>query len=294
MQMANSAVGDPLLRRHVRPATPTDAGAIQRLIRAGVYVHVHVDWHLPGDWLGQPGFVVYTRWEREDGQIVACLGIGADPLPAAWVRVAAVESVAAFAQCEVMWVSVLETLDPAIGEVAWFLTDNWPQRWLERLGLARSSTVLSFRKDDLEAAPYAAPPGLAIRPVLAEDMPVLAEIEMAAFEPRWRHSARGLQLAWRQALSFDVALLDGVPAGYQLSTGGSGNAHLARMTVDPRHQGRGIGAALLTHALQGYRRRKVYSVTLNTQQDNVISQRLYGRFGFQPTGHQYPVWSYYP
>lgn len=295
MQMANLPIGDSLLRQNVRQATPADAGMIQRLMRQGVYIHVHVDWHLPGDWLGTPGFVVYTRHAgKKDERAVACLAIGADPLPAAWVRVAVVDSVAAFDQCAAMWAAIVEGLDPAIEEIAWFVTDNWPIYWLDRLGLEPSSAVLAFRKDDLIIPAYTSPAGLDIRPVLVEELPALAQIEAAAFEPRWRHSAQSLYLAWRQSISFDVAVLDGQPVGFQFSTGGGSGAHLARMTVSPEQQGRGIGAALLARALAGYNRRKLRNVTLNTQADNLTSQRLYARFGFAPTGQQYPVWSYYP
>jgi ribosomal protein S18 acetylase RimI-like enzyme len=295
MQMANSPISDPLLRQHVRRATPADAGMLQWLMRQGVYVHVHVDWHLPGDWLGTPGFVVYTtNAQTKTERVVACLAVGADPLPAAWVRVAVVDSVAAFNKCAVMWAAVLEDLDPAIEEICWFVTDNWPLHWLDRLGLEPSSTVLSFRKDDLTVAPYTAPVGLDIRPALVEELPALAEMEAAAFEPRWRHSAQSLYLAWRQSISFDVAVLDGQPVGFQFSTGGGGGAHLARMTISPERQGQGVGAALLARALEGYGQRKLRHVTLNTQADNLASQRLYARFGFAPTGSKYPVWSYYP
>ena len=99
--------------------------------------------------------------------------------------------------------------------------------------------MLGFRKTDLTVAPYTPPPGLDIRPALVEELPLLAEIEEDAFEPRWRHSAQSLYLAWRQSLSFDVALLDGQPVGFQFSTGGGGGAHLARMTVRPERQGQG-------------------------------------------------------
>jgi ribosomal protein S18 acetylase RimI-like enzyme len=295
MQMANSPIGDPLLRQNVRRATAADAGMLQWLMRKGVYVHVHVDWHVPGDWLGTPGFVVYTiNPQTQSERVVACLAVGADPLPTAWVRVAVVDSVAAFSKCEAMWATVLEELDPAIEEIAWFVTDNWPLHWLDRLGLEQSSTVLSYRKDDLTLAPYTAPPGLDIRPALVEELPALAAIEAAAFEPRWRHSAPSLYLAWRQSISFDVAVLDGQPVGFQFSTGGGGGAHLARMTISPERQGQGVGAALLARALEGYGQRKLRHVTLNTQADNLASQRLYARFGFAPTGSKYPVWSYYP
>jgi ribosomal protein S18 acetylase RimI-like enzyme len=306
MQLANSQVGDPILHRHVRRATRADAAAVQRLLRMGVYIHLHVDWRLPGEWLGRPGFVVYDKSpdvgdDRRAGtarvrpaNIAGCMAVTADPLPAAWVRVAAADSVAGFAQSEAMFAAILAELDPAVDEIAWFITDNWPLHWLDRLGFHQVSTVLAYRKEKLDYGPFAPPPGLEVRPVLIEELPALAAIEAAAFEPRWRHSAESLYLAWRQSASFDVALLEGEPVGFQFSTGHNGNAHLVRMTVRPDRQGMGVGAALLAHTLDGYRQRRLETVTLNTQADNLASQRLYERFGFRPTGSRYPVWSYYP
>ena len=301
MQMANSTAGALALPGRVRRATREDAAAVQRLLRMGVYIHVHVDWRPPGEWLGHPGFVLYDdgstapRYRKADDRaIIGCMSVAADPPPAAWVRVAAVESVADFGHAQAMFDAILADLDPAIKEIAWFLTDYWPLHWLERLGFVPITDVLSYQKDDLSAASFRAPAGLHIRPLLMEDLPALAEIETAAFEPRWRHDAADLQRAWRHSISFDVALLDGRPVGFQFSTGGNGNAHLARMTVHPARQGEGIGAALLAHALEGYGRQNIKTATLNTQTENAASRRLYERFGFHQTGHAYPVWSYFP
>lgn len=305
MQLANSGPSEPLLDRHVRRANRGDAALIQRLLRMGVYVHIHVDWRLPGEWLGRPGFFLYGRDETENDSLtpakneenewVACMAVAAEPPPTAWVRVAAVDSAAGFARMESLFQRVLSELDPDINEIAWFLTDYWPLHWLERLGFMPVSDVLAYRKEGLSAPPFASLPDLVIRPLLIEDIPALAAIETSAFEPRWRHSADDLYLAWRHSLCFTVALLNEVPVAFQFSTGGEGgNAHLSRMTVHPDYQGMGIGAALLGNALEIYRLLNIKTVTLNTQSDNRASRRLYERFGFQPTGFSYPVWSYFP
>lgn len=302
--MANSTSEDLGLRRYVRRATRMDAASVQRLLRMGVYVHVHVDWRPPGEWLGRPGFVVYDTGHGEGErrrprrsaapEVVGCLAVAASPAPAAWVRVAAVESTAGFAQAEAMFAGIIETLDPAIDEIAWFLADYWPLQWLERLRFVPVSEVLGFQKGDLTIPHTSRPPGLQIRPLLIEDLPALEAIEAAAFEPRWRHSAEDLYLAWRHSICFQVALEAGKPVGFQFSTGGQGAAHLSRMTVQPDRQGLGIGAALLSDAVDCYRRQHIDSITLNTQADNHASRRLYERFGFRPTGYSYPVWCYFP
>ena len=299
MQLANSATSEPLLRRHVRKATRQDAAAIQRLMKMGVYIHVHTDWRAPGAWLDRPGFVVFDEGDPDESharksEIAACLAIAAEPPPAAWVRIAAIDSTAGYSRTAAMFDAILDNLDPNINEIAWFLTDYWPLHWLERLGFAPSSEVLTYHRQGVSVPPLAAPTDLVIRPLLMDDIPALAAIEEAAFEPRWRHSAEDLMLAWRHSICFTVALRESAPVAFQFSTGSAGNAHLSRMTVHPSQQGMGIGAALLADALDNYRLQNIRAVTLNTQADNSPSRRLYERFGFELTGASYPVWSYYP
>jgi ribosomal-protein-alanine N-acetyltransferase len=274
------------------------------LLQSSVYAHHHSDWRLPGEWLGWPGFVVYDMSDpaevesrpnkRRTSDLNACLVVAADPLPAAWVRLAAVRSRFAFDQVQTMFDRIVAELDPAVDEIAWFLTDYWPHHWIEGLGFAPVSEVVTYRKDDVEAPAVGSLAGLLVRPLLIEDIPALVAIEAAAFEPRWRHGADDLYQAWRQALSFEVALLDGAPVAFQFSTVNGRVAHLSRMTVHPDRQGLGIGAVLLASALKSYRRQNVHAVTLNTQVDNGASRRLYERFGFLPTGDSYPVLAYYP
>lgn len=303
MQLAKSAAAAGVSDAgRIRVAGRDDAGAIMRLLRQGAHRHVHVDWHAPGDWLGLPSFLVLEQPASAgrsmhrlgltaESELLAVLAVAADPLPAAWVRLAATRSAEAFGQLSALHAAVLDSLEPGVDEIAWFLTDDWPESWLERLGFRCASQVITLAKRGGDLTDYSSPAGLKIRPVELNELTVLADMEVAAFEPRWRHSAKALRLAWQKSISFDVAELDGEPVGFQFSTGGRLGAHLARMTVRPEQQGRGIGAALLANALTGYRLRSGGQVTLNTQADNVASLRLYGRFGFQPTGLSFPVWS---
>jgi ribosomal-protein-alanine N-acetyltransferase len=185
---------------------------------------------------------------------------------------------------------VAELQQEPISQIGWLLTEAWPAEWLTALGFRHLIQIETHVKEPLEETWVASVPGLQIRPVRSEEMAVLAEIEAVAFEPLWRHSATALGLARQQAGSFDVAVLDGRIAGFQFSTRSPRGAHLARMTVHPAYQGRGIGAALLAEAISQYRAEGLRRVTLNTQVDNLASKRLYGRFGFRPSGEEFPVW----
>lgn len=301
MQLANSHPAGNGLAIPVRPAEQADAPAIQRLLQTAELIHTHIDWRPPGEWLAWPGFYVYdpsgvdrrprSIFGNEPYSVVACLCAAADPPPAAWVRLAAFLN-GNFDQVQALFAAAVAGLPPDIDEINWFVDEDWSVPWLERLDFTEVNRVESYIKEDTTIPVFDAPDGLIIRPVSPDDLPQLAIIEAAAFEPRWRHSAEGLFLAWGRSLSFDVALLAGEPVGFQMSHGGRGKAHLSRMTVDPALQGRGIGAALLAQAIEGYREQRVRSITLNTQADNLASQRLYGRFGFRRMGDSYPVWAW--
>ena len=81
----------------IRTAQISDRHLLAQLWQTAGYVHVHAEWQLPVDWLGEPGFVVWdesatrplTFPPREEMILRACLALIADPLPSAWVRIAA-------------------------------------------------------------------------------------------------------------------------------------------------------------------------------------------------------------
>ena len=289
MEMANSE------ETAIRVAKTSDKRAINRLIRGAPFCHIHADWRLPVDWLGWPEFLLYEG-EGIDGDLVACLAATADPLPAAWVRIAAA---AEGQEPTGLFGTLIETLLPALARIGvdqlgWLLGQPWPESWITGLGFEQVNAITTYELNDLSVGPPVNNEQVLIRPVEIAEMTTLAVIEEEAFEPLWRHSAEGLALAYHQATTFDVALLNEEIAGFQYSVRGSyerGHEHLARITVRPAAQGLGVGSALLTAALVGYRRRKVSRLSLNTQLDNLASHRLYRRFGFQTVGDELPVWA---
>ena len=56
--------------------------------------------------------------------------------------------------------------------------------------------------------------------------------------------------------------------------------YVSRVAVAPEFQGRGIGSALVGHALEVARAQKLAAVRLDVSADNVSARRLYQRFGF--------------
>lgn len=300
MQMANSTNGGDGLESGIRTAVQQDAGAIMRLLQTAELGHIHVDWRLPGEWLGEPAFFVHeaSSGQRRSKllgeprpQIDAVLCVAADPPPASWVRISGLRNSEDLSLMAEMIRIAIDTLPPEVNEIAWFVTDSWPYAWLRQLGFRKADDVMTYRKNDFSIPRLDAPSALQIRPVREEEMPLLAEIEATAFAPRWRHSAEALAMAWKQSLSFDVAEVGDRLIGFQFSTHGPYSAHLARMTVHPDWQGQGVGGALLAEALASYQAAGAVYATLNTQRANEPSRKLYTRFGFEPTGQEFPVWS---
>jgi ribosomal protein S18 acetylase RimI-like enzyme len=289
----------------IRVATQADKADIVELLRHAPFRHIHADWRLPVDWLGQESFVVIPKVplpqsvESVRSKLFAqrcllsgCLAATADPVPAAWVRAAALDYIE---QPEVALGKMLAAVEAAlvesaVSELAWLIVDTWPLAWLPDFDFYQVNEIETYIKQDLSLPTVRPLPDLTIRPAHLDDMLRLAEMETAAFDPLWRHSLDSLRLALSQTISFTVAVLEDQLVGFQFSTvARRRGAHLSRLTVDPDRQGLGIGSALLTHALEEYRRQGLQYVSLNTQMDNFPSLNLYRKFNFEPTGDRLPV-----
>lgn len=306
MELANLLAQERGSPNGVRIATQADAGAIMRLLKTAVFSHLHADWYLPGDWLGSPGFVLLPQAKKRsesnnliakmfpnEREVIACLVITPDPPPVAWVRVAAfLQPDNAQRDLTQMLAHIIPSLQQqGVTQLAWLTVEEWPCLWLPALRFYRGNQQIeTFVKKDRDLPDCVTVPGLTFRQVYSTDMSALAALETAAFAPMWRYSERALTIARPQSLSFDVALLDDVIVGFQLSAGAESGAHLVRITIDPKKQGLGIGSALLRHTIEGYHRRGLYTVSLNTQADNLSSKKLYQRFGFKLAQRPLPVW----
>ena len=66
----------------------------------------------------------------------------------------------------------------------------------------------------------------------------------------------------------------------------SGIGWIPNLAVDPSHQGKGLGRALLEHALQFFRERKMSVAKIETLEQNPIGQKLYPSLGFKEVARQ--------
>ena len=91
----------------IRNATHHDKQALANLIHFEVFVHRHLDWHPPLDWIGHEPFLV----AEQDGSIVAALACSPDIPSAAWVRLfAATASMDIKEVWQILWENTLTIL----------------------------------------------------------------------------------------------------------------------------------------------------------------------------------------
>jgi ribosomal protein S18 acetylase RimI-like enzyme len=168
--------------------------------------------------------------------------------------------------------------------------EGWVERLCLEAGFRYTESMVVLSRSRAQVATVPVPPGLIVRPARAEDHPAIIAADTAAFAPPWQMSGELLALAINRADYLTVAERDGALVGFQLATPGHQGAHLARLAVQPAHQGRGIGAALVAEMLDHYHHRGAREITVNTQDTNTASLALYQRLGFTLNGLRFPVY----
>ncbi len=61
---------------------------------------------------------------------------------------------------------------------------------------------------------------------------------------------------------------------------------IPNLAVDPSHQGRGLGRALLQHAIEFFRREGLQVAKIETLEQNAVGQSLYASLGFREVARQ--------
>jgi len=275
----------------VRSAIPQDRQKLANLIHFEVYVHRHLDWRGPLDWIIYPPYLVY----EQRNNLLAALACPPDPPMVAWIRLFAVaENIPVERAWQSMWYEALEELRQ-FNEAKWVAAlALWPwfAELLQKQDFNEDTRVVMLQWEGEVKLAEANPSDLTIRPMNLADIGEVHAVDELAFAPIWQNSRPSLELAYRQALIATVAEAQGRLVGYQISTATPMGGHLARLAVAPNFQGLGIGYTLIRDLLEQFRRRGARKVTVNTQKNNLASLSLYKRTGFQPTGEEYPVYLY--
>jgi len=228
---------------------------------------------------------------EHEGTVMGSLFAWYDESPIAWVQQAALDdTLDADTWFNLALPPVLDRLRRReIRGLAWMDSESWagPHRAVH--GFRRLTDVITLAKLD-RALPDVEDVEVHLRQASDTDIPAVVAVDRTALSPHWWYSESTMRQRAAVSFHFSVAEVAGAVVGYAEGELHPPVAHLNRIAVHPDHQGRGIGASLLRDALRTFWRRGAERVTLNTQNDNRRSQRLYRRFGFESTGDSTTAW----
>jgi ribosomal protein S18 acetylase RimI-like enzyme len=272
----------------MRSAVQMDRHQIAKLMHFSPYVHRHLDWRYPLDWIGSPPFLVL---ESQD-QIISTLACPPDPPLVTWVRLFVTSgNISLDESWQRLWEAArLDLVRKGRFTAAAIVLQEWVHKVLLSSGFSTLQSIVMLEHEGPLPVAATLPAGFSIRPMLQYDLPAVAELDAAAFEPLWQNSLSALKWAYPQAVLATVVEADGQVLGYQLSTQNPVGAHLARLAVRPELQGRGLGRALVTDLIQQAEQHGLLRLTVNTQSDNIASLALYKNTGFREIGERYQVY----
>jgi ribosomal protein S18 acetylase RimI-like enzyme len=275
---------------NIRSALSTDRSRLENLIHFGSYIHQHLDWKPPLDWIGSKPYLLLEK----DGDLFATLACPPDLPEMTWIRLFAANSLINVSRAwRLLWEATFRELS-RIGkiQVAAISLQGWFNELLEGSGFEHTDNVVVLMWERPTPIPEPGSIKISIRPMMLEDLRVIEKIDHDAFGMVWKNSLESLELAFQQSSLATVAESGNEIVGYQCSTSSSMGGHLARLAVKTSMQGNGIGYLLLHQVLSQFSSQGVKHVTVNTQQNNTASLALYLKAGFALTGESYRVYQH--
>lgn len=281
-----------MINVQVRPADLNDHQRLSNLIFFETRSHRHLDWRSPLEWLGDDFF-----WTVEEGaQLTAALACPAEADGIAWVRLFVHSGYwSAENAWTVLWGAAKADIARGGGaKVAAIAQQPWFERVLQSSGFRSRQSIVMLEWYGFAGQPWASreAEGIRIRKMTEADLPHVARVDAASFDPLWHNSQESLRRAFLQSMVATVAEDESGVVGYQLTTGSGTRAHLARLAAHPSVRGRGVGRALLGNLFLWLVNRGCLKLSVNTQSDNQTSLKLYQRMGFFRTGEAYPVYTF--
>ncbi|MFZ4827319.1 MAG: GNAT family N-acetyltransferase [Phototrophicaceae bacterium] len=274
----------------VRPCDRRDIAGIRSLSYFNFHVYHHLDWQRLDDYL-------FQNYERvwvcvEQNRIIAAIGLSDMAQGTCWLRfmVASDDYKPHTALKHIFQYIAQQESQHGLHSIFSLITRDWLHVPMSQWGFSEVEEIVTLeRRHSLVADPQPHP-DLQLSPISLDRLEDVYEVDQHAFEAPWHMQQREIRMAIRTSHYNRILYIDRHPVGYQFTTLNSSTSHLARLAVHPQWQGYGIGAGLLQDMLYYFQRRKIYASTVNTQQSNERSLRLYTRYAYQPNGYNLPVW----
>lgn len=278
----------------IRQAEISDKHDLRGLLQQKSFIHRHLDWHSPLDWLGRQPFYLL---EGEDQGLLAALAFPRDEDGIVWLRLFAVApGIPVSMAWRDLWEVGLEwcleySPDSPITSLA---IHPEMEKILFSTGFKEINQVRSLVWDVKTARWPEVKKEFDLQKLEPDDLLRCYQIDKGAFKPIWRNTISQLQAAYQEAFYASVIKVEGVVRAYQISTTNPQGGHLARLAVDPAYQYQGLGSRLLADLLDRFLEAGILDISVNTQADNPFSMDLYSKFGFVELPEIYPVFQYTP
>ena len=277
----------------VRSALRSDKKAIEEFLDCASAVHRHLDWRSPFDWLGNRHFLIAEKRQKINSLLICT----AEPNEVYWLRVFGSIN---FSSLKTNWQNLFQYYltqineqqpQPVIASIAYL---NWMRELLDDSQWKIHQNVMQLKWKGVNLGKLAKdlPKELLIRPMRQSDLEVVSRIDRDCFKNIWLQSKDVIKRAYTQSSYTTVAEIENEVVGFQISSSHNSIAHLIRLAVSPKFQGQYIGQALVHHMLKHFQRPWIREITVNTQEDNMISLSLYDKMGFESTGENFPIYIY--
>lgn len=141
-----------------------------------------------------------------------------------------------------------------------------------------------LRQRPVDLADFSQPIPLRIEPMRRKDLRAVLEIEVAVYPGPWSRGVFLSELDQGSTRRYRVAKVHKELVGYVGLLLSPDEAHVTTIAVNPKWQGRQIGARLLLEAVALAVKAGKERVGLEVRVSNEPAKALYRRFGFMPVG----------
>jgi len=259
------------------------------LIDSQYRVHIHLDWLSIDRLLNDSNLSIWLAWQG--GMLIGALATAPPLVDATWIRMAVIhDAYEAETVFPPLWTALRAELRAGgVRTVGLLAQREWVGMIAPLFEMTEQNRIVTLQRSGKDYPPPRIT-GVRVVPGELEDLDLALAIDHAAFAPIWQLSKQALREAIRLSAYFTLAIADGQPVAYQLATLYTSSGHLARLATLPTWQGRGIGGILIGNLVARFNQRHIHIISVNTQQTNQQSQRLYRQFGFSAGGVDIPVW----
>jgi ribosomal protein S18 acetylase RimI-like enzyme len=276
----------------IRLLDKDDTGRLTQFLQTEILIHRHLDWRPPVEWLGYQPYLAL----EEHNEIQAVLAMPDDPPGIFWIRLFACKiKKQPLGYWQSLFKSALQKIpsDPS-KTLAALAYQDWFRELITSTGWSENQRVVLMKWSGSHIQSEELESQYLLRPLVNTDLDAVVTIDQHSFNPLWQQSLEATRQAYIQSAYATVVEFAGEVIAYQISTSSAANAHLARLAVLPQFRGRKVGSMLVTDMLQHFQQTWIRDITVNTQQDNQASRKLYKSHGFELTGESYPIYIYQP